>query len=188
MATRTPPTRTKRPPRRALSTYAPPPSSDEEWEFADAERAPRWPAVAGLVVSLAGLAVATYLTVQHFDTGLQLSCPTHGIINCEKVTQSSYSKIMGIPVAVLGLVFFVVMAVFQLPVMWRSHRREIRAARLGWSVVGVGTALWLVYAELFRIDNICLWCSSVHLLSLILFGITVFGTVATATPPEFSDD
>jgi uncharacterized membrane protein len=41
----------------------------------------------------------------------------------------------------------------------------------------------LVYAELFRIDNICLWCTSVHILSLILFGITVFGTVATAAPP-----
>jgi uncharacterized membrane protein len=178
--------RTKRAPRRALSTYTPPPSTDE---MAAAEPpSPRWPALAGLLVSVAGLAVATYLTIQHFDQAIQLSCPTTGIINCEKVTQSSYSKILGIPVAVLGLVFFVVMVALQLPRMWRSQRRQIRAARLGWSVVGVGTALWLVYAELFRIKNICLWCTSVHILSLILFGITLFGTVATARPPSYADD
>ena len=43
---------------------------------------------------------------------------------------------------------------------------EIRAARLVWSLAGVGTALWLVYAELFKIDAICLWCSAVHVITL----------------------
>ena len=174
-------TRTKRPPRRALSTYTPPPDEDELAE--ETVPTPWWPALSGIVLSLMGLGVATYLTIQHFDQKIVLACPTSGLINCEKVTQSSYSKIAGVPVAVLGLAFFVVMLILQLPAMWRSVDRRIRLARLGWAVAGVGTALWLVYAELFKIDNICLWCTSVHILSLILFGTTVFGTVATAAPP-----
>lgn len=185
MPARTAATRTRRPPRRTLTDYSAPP---EQIEAPEEPRTPRWPAVAGLLLSLAGVGVATYLTIQHFDQKLQLACPTSGIVNCEKVTQSQYSRIFGIPVAVLGLVFFVVMVALQLPPMWRSARREIRLARLGWSVVGLGTAIWLVYAELFLIKNICLWCTSVHVLSLILFGITLFGTVVTARPPDFSTE
>jgi uncharacterized membrane protein len=51
----------------------------------------------------------------------------------------------------------------------------------------VATALWLIYAELFRIDAICLWCTAVHVLTLLLFISTVFGTVATATGPDFEE-
>ena len=60
---------------------------------------------------------------------------------------------------------------------------EIRAARLAWSLIGVGTALWLVYAELFKIDAICLWCTAVHVITLAVFVTTIFGTVSTSLPP-----
>ena len=43
------------------------------------------------------------------------------------------------------------------------------------SVVGVGFIFYLVYAELFVIHAICLWCSSVHLLTLVIFGAVVTG-------------
>ena len=35
---------------------------------------------------------------------------------------------------------------------------------------------YLVYAELFRIDAICLWCSAVHVITALLFGLVCFGT------------
>ena len=56
-----------------------------------------------------------------------------------------------------------------------------------WAVVGVATALWLIYAELFRIDAICLWCTAVHVLTLLLFISTVFATVATATGSGYDE-
>jgi uncharacterized membrane protein len=87
--------------------------------------------------------------------------------------------IHGVPVAVLGLVFFAVMAALQSPSAWRSPRAEVRVARLMWALVGVGTALWLIYAELFKIDAICLWCTAVHVLTLLVFITTVFGTVSS---------
>ena len=36
-------------------------------------------------------------------------------------------------------------------------------------------------------DAICLWCTSVHVLTLLLFISTVFGTVATAPAPRFEE-
>jgi uncharacterized membrane protein len=149
-------------------------------------RRPRWPATAGMVLCAAGSGVAGYLTFEHYTASTSLSCPAGGgVVNCLKVTTSIYSMIHGVPVAVLGMVFFAVMFVLQSPPAWRSNRPEIRVGRVAWSVVGVGTALWLVYAELFRIDAICLWCSAVHVLTLGVFVATLFGTASTsAVRPE----
>ncbi len=141
---------------------------------------PRWPAVAGLVLCAIGFAIAGYLTFEHYTSSTTLSCPAHGgAINCFKVTTSSYSMIGGVPVAVLGLVFFAVMAVLQSPPAWRSPRLDVLAARVGWSVVGVATALWLIYAELFKVEAICLWCTAVHVITLLVFVTTAFGTVSS---------
>jgi uncharacterized membrane protein len=148
---------------------------------ANAWPGPRWPWRIGLGLCILGLGIAGYLTYEHYTASRTLSCPAGGgVINCFKVTTSGYSKMDGVPVAVLGLVFFAVMAVLQSPPAWRSPNRALRAGRVGWSVVGVATALWLVYAELFKLDAICEWCTAVHVVSLLLFIVTAFGTAATA--------
>lgn len=140
---------------------------------------PRWPAWSGSVLSVIGFGLAGYLTFEHFTSSSSLSCPAGGgIINCFKVTTSIYSEILGVPVAVLGLVFFAVMIGLQLPRTWRSDLRALTWARVAWSVVGVGTACWLIYAELFKLDAICMWCTFVHATSILLFIITALGTVA----------
>jgi uncharacterized membrane protein len=147
------------------------------------ERFPRWPALVGTVASVLGLGVAGYLTFEHFTSSTSLACSDNGVVNCLKVTTSSYSAVAGVPVAVLGLVYFAVMLMLQLPLMWQRPERGLRLARVGWSVVGLGTALYLLSAELFVIDAICLWCTAVHVLTLLLFATTVYATV-TYPPPE----
>jgi uncharacterized membrane protein len=152
-------------------------------------RPPRWPWIAGLALSILGFGIAGYLTYEHYTSSTSLSCPaTGGIVNCLKVTTSIYSKIHGVPVAVLGLVFFAVMLLLQNPIAWASRHPVIRIGRLAWAAVGVATACWLIYAELFKLDAICLWCTSVHVISVILFATTVFGTAATAEPGIYDDE
>ena len=144
---------------------------------------PRWPGLVGTAASLLGLGVAGYLTYEHYTSSTSLACADNGVVNCLKVTTSSYSAVAGVPVAVLGLVFFAVMLVLQLPPLWQRPERWLRMARLAWSVVGLGTVLYLLAAELFSIDAICLWCTAVHVLTFVLFGTTVYATV-TYPPPE----
>ena len=55
--------------------------------------------------------------------------------------------------------------------------------RLGWAVVGLCTILYLLYAELFAIDALCLWCTAVHVPTFILFCTTLYATM-TYPPPE----
>jgi uncharacterized membrane protein len=135
------------------------------------QTAPVWARASSLALSLAGLAVSAYLTVEHYSSSTTLACPETGVVNCVKVTTSSYSTMLGVPVALLGLLFFAAMTVLCAPVAWRASRPWVGRARLAGSAAGVAMVFYLVWAELFRIDAICLWCTVVHAISIALFAV-----------------
>jgi uncharacterized membrane protein len=136
------------------------------------EAAPLWRSRLALVLSLFGLGIATYLTIAHFGH-VALVCSNSGEINCQKVTTSAESYFLHIPVAILGLGFYVTMTALNLPVAWRSTDRRVHIARLGMLVLGMCFALYLVSAELLLIGAICLWCTGVHLVTFCLFVLVV---------------
>jgi uncharacterized membrane protein len=92
--------------------------------------------------------------------------------------------VFGIPVAVLGLAFYVFAVAVMSPWAWRSQwrRREIALIRLASVVVGIGFVIYLLYAELFIIGSICLYCTSVHVLTFILFALVAFSAAAWGVP------
>ena len=147
--------------------------------------APRWFQLTTLALSLAGLGVSIYLTIVHYGSSNLLVCSAGGTINCEKVISSPESMVFGVfPVAVLGLAFYVFMVAINTPWAWQSRLPLIWWARLGGIITGMGFVLYLLYAELVQIGNICLWCTSVHVITFVLFVMLIFyaalGTGATA--------
>jgi uncharacterized membrane protein len=140
--------------------------------------------VAGLVLCLVGLGVATYLTIEHYNSSLQLACPDTGTINCHKVTTSKYSEVAGVPVAVLGLVYFVVALPLFSPQAWRSASSRVRLARFAWVGVGMLSVLYLVWAEFFGVSAICLWCTSVHVITFLLFLLVAFTEAWVPPAPD----
>ena len=148
---------------------------------------PLWFQLTTWILSLAGLGVSIYLTIAHYNTAVTLACPATSTINCEKVTTSPESIVFGIPVAVLGLAFYVFLAVVNSPRAWRITWPPLRWARVGSVVVGILFVLYLIYAELFSIRAICLWCTSVHVITFALFVLIVFSAAAgygTAKAPS----
>ncbi len=135
--------------------------------------------LAAWVLSLGGLGVSIYLTIAHYTTSSILACSDKGTINCAKVTTSPESIVFGIfPVAVLGLAFYVFMTAVNSPWAWRMRYPVIRWARLGSVLIGIVFVLYLVYTELFTLDAICLWCTSVHVITFLLFALVVFAIAA----------
>ena len=138
-----------------------------------------WIAWVGTVLAVIGIALGTDLTIAHYTTPVILACPETGIINCAKVTTSSYAEIMGVPLALLGLLYFVVMLPLQLPVAWRSRNIWIRRGRLAVSASGILMVVWLIFVELFKLNAICLYCTGVHIVTVSLFILTATGTALT---------
>jgi uncharacterized membrane protein len=123
--------------------------------------------IAGLAVVLAGLGVASYLTYVHY-AGLQPFCAGGGH-GCERVQSSSYARLGGIPVALLGLAGYLAIAAALLA---PGERARLAAAAL--AVSGFGFSAYLTYLELFVIDAICQWCVASAVLLTLLSVITVW--------------
>ena len=128
-----------------------------------------------LALAVISLAVSVYLTIEHYAAPNSLACPDTGAINCTKVTTSEWSKVGPIPLALLGAVYFAVMAGLCLPAAWRVIALD--RVRVVGSAGGVLTALYLVWVELFQVEAICLWCTVVHVASLALL-VTVLWRVS----------
>jgi uncharacterized membrane protein len=149
-----------------------------------AERGPApWLQITTFVLALAGLGVSIYLTIAHFTESALAGCSESGLVNCTKVTTSPQSYVFGIPVAVLGLAFFVFCVAIMSPWAWRASRREVHLVRIASLVVGIGFVLYLVYAELFTIGSICLYCTSVHVITFVLFVLVAFAAAAWGLKP-----
>jgi uncharacterized membrane protein len=137
---------------------------------------PRWVAWASLGTALAALAVSAYLTIAHFTSPDVLVCSGSGTIDCARVTTSAQSRFLGVPVAVLGLAWSIAMVVLCSPRAWATLSSSVRMARMIAASGGIVFVLWLVYAELFVIRAICLWCTVIHVLTFALFVlVVVFG-------------
>jgi uncharacterized membrane protein len=101
-------------------------------------------AIAGL--ALLGLAISAYLTWVHY-AGVEPVCT--GISDCERVQTSDYAELVGIPVAVLGVVGYAALIA--------SLRARVEVTAL-LAYVAVAFSAYLTWAELFRIEAICQWC------------------------------
>jgi uncharacterized membrane protein len=132
---------------------------------------PRWITPTTLALSLLAVGLTTYLTVTHYTDPTALACPDTGIINCTAVTTSSWAVILGVPVALLGLLWALGMTALNSPWAWRSPAKWLDAARLAMSGAGAVMVLYLVYIELFRVDALCLWCTAVHVTTIALFAV-----------------
>jgi uncharacterized membrane protein len=151
------------------------------------ELPPRWIRSAALVLGLIGLAVSAYLTFEHLTASTTLACPDTGRVNCAKVTSSSYSAVLGVPVALLGLLFFLVLLPLLTSRAWGTDDPWVHRSRLALVGLGLVFVLYLVWAELFRISAVCLWCTAVHLVTAALFALVVFAEafrVPTSTKVE----
>ena len=107
-------------------------------------------------LALAGLAVAAYLTAVRLLGEAPACGPVRG---CDTVAASEYSTVLGVPLAVLGLGFSIILTGLAMAWWRRGDRRSLHAAyALG--LLGVATVAYLTYLELFVIEAVCLWCAT----------------------------
>ena len=122
-------------------------------------------AIAIAVVAALGAAVAAYLTYVHY-ADVKAFCVAGGG-GCEKVQTSSYSKLAGVPVAVLGLIGYLgVLASLAV----RGEAGRFAGAFI--AIAGFGFSVYLTYREVFTIKAICQWCVASAVLMAVLAVLT----------------
>jgi uncharacterized membrane protein len=129
-----------------------------------------------LVVTILGVALTIYLTYIHYR-GLNPICSLGQ--SCIKVQTSTWSKLAGIPVALIGLIGYVAI----LGSLVLRDREETRLATLGMTLIGFGFSGYLTYRELFSIHAICEECASSAVLMTLLLIAAVWRYLLGDPPP-----
>ena len=117
-------------------------------------------------LSLIGIIITIYLTWVHY-TLVQVACPETNVINCAKVLSSAYSTVYHVPLTLFGLFYFLVFFIV-------SFFKKYEIFLFIFSIIGVLSVFALVYIEIGIIKSICIYCSSVHLLVLLIFFILLY--------------
>ena len=133
-----------------------------------------------IAIAVLGLAVTIYLTVVHY-AGIKVICSSKGN-PCEAVQTSVYSKVLGIPVALLGLIGYLGI----LGALLAPDTDYSRIAALALTLFGFGFSAYLTYREVFTLKEICEWCVSSAIMLTILFLAAAWRYIAGPSQPPVS--
>jgi uncharacterized membrane protein len=113
--------------------------------------------VAIAVLAAAGVAVSGVSLQRHYAKSASAFCDIGQTFNCDIVNRSEYSRLMGIPVAGIGVAGYGVL--LALATLYRT-RAETPTRLLLAAALGLGFALYLTYIEGYVLGTWCILCLS----------------------------
>lgn len=133
-----------------------------------------------IAASMIGIADTMYLAYYHL-LGITPGCVLKG---CEIVLNSPYAKIADVPLAYLGVVFYVYMFALGILLSIDPHSRGLRLGLLAYTAVGVLCSLIFESLQIFVIGAICQYCLISALSTFTLFGLALWHYRATRPRSE----
>ncbi|HEY1265097.1 MAG TPA: vitamin K epoxide reductase family protein [Terriglobales bacterium] len=124
------------------------------------------------IVGVAGVTVSSVSLYHHYGSSQSSFCDFGGSFNCDMVNRSIYSTVLGVPVALIGILGYAL--IFGLASFQRG-KPETAKMLLAACAVGLGFALYLTYVEAFVLTVWCILCLSS--LGLILAGTVLSGAL-----------
>jgi uncharacterized membrane protein len=135
-----------------------------------------------IVLTVIGIALASYLTYIHYANVKPLCGRGGG--TCLKVQTSEFSKLAGVPVALIGLIGYIVI----LGTLLAPDEERWRFATVALTLGGFGFSAYLTYREVFTLEAICEYCVGSAVLMTILLCMSLWrflrGEDAPPEPPE----
>ncbi|PYX75315.1 MAG: hypothetical protein DMG72_07630 [Acidobacteria bacterium] len=123
------------------------------------------------VLALAGIAVSSLALQNHYAKSASSYCDLGESFNCDIVNRSTYSVVLGLPVALIGIIGYAML--LALSTLYRA-KAETPAMLLIAALGGLAFAVYLTYVEAFVLAVWCLLCLS----SLVLIlSITLLSSV-----------
>jgi vitamin-K-epoxide reductase (warfarin-sensitive) len=109
------------------------------------------------ILAVCGIVLSAESLQRHYATSKTTFCDIGETFNCDIVNRSEYSSILGIPVALIGMLGYGALA--GLATVYRD-RRETPAMLCGGSTAGLAFALYLTYIEARVLGVYCILCLS----------------------------
>ena len=133
------------------------------------------------ILALVGLGIATYLAYVEIAHVEAICWPMGG---CSFVQSSPYARILGIPVAVLGVLYYLAIGA-----LWVGQRSATRRwanrsvlALLALTFIGTLFSIYLTFLEIFVVQAICTWCLGSAMAATVLMLLVVVPVTSSPSP------
>jgi uncharacterized membrane protein len=126
-----------------------------------------------VIAALGGFFISFYIFRKKRAAGEHLVCPIGS--NCDDVVHSQYSVFLGMPVEILGLIYYAVVAICYTAFMFVPIAVPMYFV-FGVFVVSLAAflfSLYLTFIQLFNLRQICTWCLISASLCTVIFALAV---------------
>ena len=123
-----------------------------------------------LILSFLGFLDASYLTAKHY---LSFEIPCSLLNGCEQVLTSPYATLWGIPVALLGALYYLTVFLFLIAYADRKKAVFLKGVVL-LPIAGFLITLWFVYVQVVMLGALCFYCLISALITTLLFCLSLF--------------
>lgn len=131
-------------------------------------RIPKWIPILFLVGGFIGFIDSSYLSVLHFRNEIP---PCSLLGECEKVLTSKYAIVWGVPLALFGALYYLMVVMFSMLYFDTKNSKYIAMAA-GTVVIGFIFTLWFLYLQAFVIKAFCEFCLlSAGITTALFFGL-----------------
>lgn len=120
-----------------------------------------------LVLAFLGIADSWYLTESAYR-GIPLTCGIESLDGCNEVAESPYSSVAGIPLSLIGVVFYSLIFAVAGGLLVAFDWRLLSLLRT-FSVLGALASVGFVLVQVFLISALCIYCLISALLSIAIF-------------------
>lgn len=128
------------------------------------------------ILIIVGFFLSLYLSIQHYKPlGEGEECDISDTINCSIVNKSKFAEIFGIPVAEIGMAWFLIMGYL----LHAGHKKRTILKKPAtvwayhWSIMGVLSIGYFVWAEWY-LGALCIYCTIVHIILITIFLMLLF--------------
>ena len=126
------------------------------------------------ILGLCGFAVAWHIFKHKNNNKNPLVCPIR--FDCRTVVHSDYSRLVGIPVEILGMIYYVLIALSyfflifvpeEMSVVWINFM-------IAMSFIAFLFSVYLIGVQIFILKKGCSWCIVSAFICLLIFILTIF--------------
>lgn len=128
-----------------------------------------------VILVLIGVGISGYLAFVQLNPNVEVLCAENSVIDCTAVEQSRYSRLLGIPLSVLGLLAdLCLLALLPLEPRVRFLRENGPVLVFGVVLFAALFSVWLIVVQAFMLHKYCAWCLGHEAVVFALLGVSAW--------------
>jgi len=126
--------------------------------------------IVALIIAVLGFIDAAYLALEYYSGEIP---PCSIVEGCEKVLTSEYAKVAGIPVALGGAIFYLLVLIGLFAYLEGKNEKLLRYALI-LTAIGFLSTLYFLFIQAFVLEAFCLYCLGSAISSTLLFVMAIY--------------